>query len=247
MRIIGPRKQENRPMQRQSLAAMAAGVCLLPSLAFAETKTLDVANFHGVDVSSGIRATVSGGKPHSVIAESENAADISDLRYEVRDGVLHVWYQWAIGDLFTFKDRHMTLTIGTEQLDALEASAGASVDASVLIGEDINLEVSSGANIKTTAIEGMFYSIEASSGGHIQTSGLCETATIEVSSGASIAAKDLACKKVELEASSAGSLEVTATESIKAEVSSAGHATVFGKPSIEHLETSSAGSVDFPS
>lgn len=234
-------------MQRQTIAALAASVCLLPTFAFAETRTLDVEQFHGVDASSGIHAIVSGGKPLSVVADAKDAEDLTDLRYEVRDGVLHLWYDWTIGDIFDFSDRDITITIGTQQLDSLEASAGASVEGSVLMGEDISLEASSGASVSTDAIEGMVYSIEASSGAHIETSGFCTSATVEVSSGASVAAKALDCAKVELEVSSGASLEVTAKETISAEVSSGGHAIVHGKPSVDHLETSSGGSVDFPS
>ena len=230
-------------MQRLLIAALAASSLALPSLAFAETRTLDVGSFHGVDVSSGIHAVVSGGKPQSVVAD---AADLNDLRYEVRDGVLHLWYQWSIGDIFDWSRRDITVTIGTEVLDALAASSGGWVEATGLMGEDIGLEASSGGSIKTNAIEGMFYSIEASSGARIETSGLCTSAEVEVSSGASVAAKELDCEKVSLEASSGASVEITARESIDAEVSSGGHATVFGKPSIDSLETSSGGSVDFP-
>ena len=233
-------------MQRHLIAAVAATTLLVPSLAFAESKTLDVGAFHGVDVSTGIRAIVSGGTPQSVVADADREA-LTDLRYEVRDGILHLWYDWNILDLLTRPERDITVTIGAEVLDALESSAGASIEATGLVGEDIALEASSGSSLKTDAIEGMFYSIEASSGAHIETSGFCTTAEAEVSSGASISAKGLDCGKVSLEASSGASIEITAKETISAEVSSGGHATVHGKPSVDHLETSSGGSVDFPS
>lgn len=234
-------------MKRHLVAALAATLVTLPSIALAETRTLDVGTFHGVDVSSGIRVIASGGTPHSVVADAKDTRDLTDLRFEVRDGVLKLWYDWQIGNLFDWVNRDVTVTIGAELLDSLEAAAGASIEASALMGEEIDLEASSGASIKTSAIEGMFYSIESSSGARIETSGVCTNAEIEVSSGASVAAKGLDCAKVTLEVSSGASLEVTAKDSINAEVSSGGHATVFGKPSVEHLETSSGGSVDFPS
>ena len=234
-------------MKRHLIAALAAtALAPLPALAFAETRTLDVATFHGVDAASGIRAVVSGGQPLSVVADAAKTQDLDDLRYEVRDGILHLWYQWTIGDIFDWSGRDITITIGTEVLDALEASSGASVEAVALMGEEVSLEASSGGSIKTNAIEGMVYAIEASSGARIETSGLCTSANVEVSSGASIGAKELDCARVSLEASSGASVEITARESIAAEVSSGGHATVFGKPGIDSLETSVGGSVDFP-
>ena len=39
---------------------------------------------------------------------------------------------------------------------------------------------------------------------------------------------------------------LTARTSVDAEVTTGGHASVFGKPKIDHLETSAGGSVDFP-
>lgn len=233
-------------MKRHLTAALAAAAFLLPSFALAETRTLDVAGFHGVDISSGIRALITGGKPHSVVANAKDAQTLTDLRYEVRDGILHLWYDWTIGDIFDFSDRQVTITIGTEQLDDLEVSAGASIVAAGLMGENIGLEASSGASMRTNVVEGMFYSIEASSGARIETSGSCTDAQIEVSNGASVAAQALDCSKVILEGSTGGLVEITARDSIGVELSTGSHAVVHGKPSVDHLETSTGGSVDFP-
>jgi hypothetical protein len=220
---------------------------LLPTLALAETKSLDVAaSFHAVDVSSGIRATVSGGHPASLVVDAD-ARDIADLRHEVRDGVLYLWYDWNVGNLFDWSNREVSVTIGTELLDSVAASAGANVVASVLMGEDIGLEATSGAFLKAEAIEGMFYDLEATSGARIETSGFCTSADVEATTGASIGAKGLDCAKVALEVTTGAGIEVTAKESVNAEVTTGGHATVFGRPSVEHLETTTGGSVDFPS
>lgn len=81
-------------MQRYIPVALAAGLVIIPSLAAADSRTLQVPGFHGVDVSSGIRATVSGGKPLSVVVEASETKDLDDLKYEVRDGVLYLWYDW---------------------------------------------------------------------------------------------------------------------------------------------------------
>lgn len=234
-------------MQRQMIAALAASAVLFPSLAFAETRTLDVAEFHAVSVSSGIDAVVSGGKPHSVVADAENPQALDELRFDVRDGVLYLWYDWNILDLVTRPDRDVKITIGSELLDRVEASAGASVQASGLMGEEIDLEATSGSFLHTEPIEGMAYDIEATSGARIETSGLCTSADVEVTTGASIDARALECAKVELEVTTGASLQITATQSVDAEVTTGAHATVFGKPTVDHLETSTGGSVDFPS
>jgi hypothetical protein len=234
-------------MKRHLIAAAAATILIaLPSLASAESRTLDVEQFHAVSISTGIDAVVAGGMPHSVVAEASDKQALDDLRFDVREGVLYLWYDWNVLDLFTRPPRDIKVTIGTEVLDRLEASAGASIAGSGLMGEEIDLEATSGAFIRTEPIEGMDYDIEATSGARIETSGLCTDADVEVTTGASVGARALECTKVELEVTTGASLEITAKGSVDAEVTTGAHATVFGKPTVDHLETSTGGSVDFP-
>ena len=115
-------------MKRLAIAALAAPLIIVPTGAFAESKTFDVATFHGVDVAAGIHAIVAGGTPLSVVADTANARDFDDLRVEVRGGILHVWREWSLGDLFNWNRPNITVTIGTEVLDSVEASSGALID-----------------------------------------------------------------------------------------------------------------------
>ena len=104
-------------MKRLAIAALAAPLIIAPTVAFAESKTFDVATFHGVDVAAGIHANVAGGTPLSVVADTANARDFDDLRVEVRGGILHVWREWSLGDLFNWNRPNITVTVGTEILD----------------------------------------------------------------------------------------------------------------------------------
>ncbi|MEO6014555.1 MAG: DUF2807 domain-containing protein [Devosia sp.] len=234
-------------MKRHLFAAAAIACATLPSFALAESKKLDAGDIHAVDVSSGIKAIVTAGPALSVIAEASDPADLRDLRWEVRNGVLKVWYDWGIGNLLDFSGHDVTVTISAPAIDALEAGAGASIEASGISGDTVSIEVSSGASIKAPGSHAKHYNLESSSGAGLELSGSCETANVELSSGAGVSAKNLDCTNVTFEASSGAHLEITAHGSINAEVSSGGSATIYGKPSVEHLETSSGGSVDFPS
>lgn len=233
-------------MKRHVIAALAASLTVLPSLALAETKTFEVDTFHGVDVAAGIHATVSGGAAPSVVADAKDASHFDGLRVEVRDGILHVWRDWGIGNLFNWGAPDINFTIGTQVLDTLEASSGALIDASAIMGEEIGIEASSGATIRTDKIEGMAYAIEASSGARIETSGFCTDAAVEASSGASISAKGLDCKTAAFEVSSGASIELTVHDKLSADASSGGSATIHGHPSIDSLDSDSGGSVNFP-
>ena len=232
-------------MNRFAIAALAAPLIIVPTLAFSESKTFDVGTFHGVDVSAGIHAVVTGGTPLSVIADTARARDFDDLRVEVRDGILHVWREWSLGDLFNWNRPDITVTVGTEILDSVEASSGALIEATGIVGEDIRLEASSGANIRADKIEGLSYEIETSSGARIEASGLCTTAKVESSSGASVAARSLDCKTATVGVSSGASIELAVREKLTAEASSGGSVTIYGRPRVDRLESSSGGSVSF--
>ena len=233
-------------MKRLFLAALAAASVSLPTLALAESKTLDVAPFTGIDITSGITAHVALGGAQSVVAESPDAEDLANLKYEVRNGVLRVSVDWSFWRLFDTHDRKIVLTIGAPALDTVLASSGASVDVASLGGDKLTLEASSGAYVKVLGAVGKSYRLETSSGAGLEVSGTCTDAQAESSSGASVQAKSLACATVDAEASSGAHIEITATKTISAESSSGAGITVWGKPSVDHLETSSGGNVDFP-
>jgi hypothetical protein len=232
-------------MHKLATAAFAASICFVPSLAFAESRVLDVPAFTGVDIDTGIAATITVGVSQSVIAEAPATGDFDKFRYEVRNGVLHVWYDWDIGRIFDFGDRSMTLTISAPSLDYIESSSGASVTATGLAGENLTLEASSGAHITAAKIVGATYKMDASSGAGITLDGTCTTASVDVSSGASINAAGLACSTLSVDASSGSHIEIGASDSISADVSSGAGVIIHGRPRVDSLDASSGGGVTF--
>lgn len=227
------------------LATAALAVCLAPSLAFAESRVLDVPAFTGVDVASGIAAAVVVGDNQSVTAEAPAADDFDHFRYEVRNGVLHVWYDWSLGQLFDFGARRMKLSIAATSLNYIESSSGASVTATGVVADRLTIEASSGAHVDAGNVAGDTYDLEASSGAGVTLEGTCTSASVDISSGASINAPALACANVSLDASSGAHLEIGASESLSADVSSGAGVTIHGRPRVESLDAGSGGGVTF--
>jgi len=227
------------------LAAAAAGLTLLPALAHAdERKTLDVAPFHGIEVSSGIHAQVEAGiLEQAVVATAPDANTLRDLRYDVRDGVLRFWIDRDLFHILDFSDRHIEVRIEAGTLDRLAASSGSEMNAVNVEGDTLGVEVSSGASatVRGTAVKSA--TLEAASGGSLEVAGTCQKADVEVSSGASIAGKDLDCQEVSAEASSGAWADITARQTLSAEASSGGRIEIFGTPRIDHQETTSGGSI----
>ena len=232
-------------MKKLLIGASATAVILSSTAAFAETRTLDTGAFSGVDIASGITANVTVGSAPSVVADAPSASDFELFKYEVRSGVLHVWFEWSIFRVLDFSDRKMVLTISVPDLNYLEASSGAHIVAAGLGGDSLSFEASSGANIVATQVAGSAYQLNASSGANLTLDGTCAAAKADTSSGSSINASGLMCETATLDASSGARIEIAVSESLTADVSSGGNANVHGRPRVESLNASSGGTVNF--
>jgi hypothetical protein len=233
-------------MKKLPLAAAAAVFLLFPISAFAETRTLDVEPFHAVEITSGITADISLGGAQSVVADSPTSGDFDQFRYEVRAGVLHVWYDWSLLSIFDFADRNLKLTIAVPSLDAMTVTSGADAKASGLTGDSLTIEVTSGASASAYGVAGKSYEIAVTSGAHLDMDGTCATAKLEVTTGASLTAQKLVCDDVSASATTGASLTITANQTIGGEVTTGASLTVYGTPAVKNLETSTGGSLNFP-
>lgn len=232
-------------MQKFALAAAMAAVLASASAALAESRSLNVDTFTGVEVTSGITADIAVGGPLSVVAESPNAKDIDELRYDVRDGVLHVWYDWNVFQIFD-PGHSLKLTITVPTLESIESTSGASVDAMGLAAGDIRLAATSGAHLSAAGLTGTKYRVEVTSGASAQFSGACESIEAEITTGSSLTAKDLTCVDAWAEVTTGASATLTATGTIGGEVTTGASLTVYGSPEVKHLETTTGGSTNFP-
>lgn len=173
-------------MKRLVTFAVAALGAVFPALA--ESRTLELPAFHAVDVSSGLTAEITAGPAQAITIESNSTADLDDLRVDVRDGTLYFWYEWNFGNLLWALDRNVTVTVSAPEIDRVEASVGASIEATKLDCADAEFDVSSGASLNLTAratIDG-----DVSSGGSAVIYGKPEVRQLDTSSGGSISFRD---------------------------------------------------------
>lgn len=235
-------------MQLVGKAVLGAAFYVAASTtAFAASKTFDLAPFTAIEISSGINAVVTVGGTQSVVADSPSQEELDRMLVEVRDGKLHAWIDWDLFDLLDFGDseRQVTITISVPALEAASADSGSDVQVTGISGENIRLNASSGADLTVMKASGGSFDLNSSSGSDLEVEGTCESAVVNASSGSDLNADRLICADVDVNASSGSSIEVHATTSLKANASSGGSITVFGKPADVDEEESSGGDVDF--
>jgi hypothetical protein len=232
-------------MRQHIVGAAAALLIAAPAAGLAADRTYpDLPPFTAIDIAAGVDATVTVGGAQSVSASARDAADLDELKVEVRDGTLRVWRDWDILDIFEgFGDRETRMTISAPALDGAEASAGSDVDVSGLSGDTVWIEASSGADLKATDIRAVTVDAGASSGADLSANGSCTTLDLDISSGADAEFEDLACTDAEVEASSGSDVTVRVTGTLKAEASSGAGISVKGKPAKTEIDENSGGSV----
>ncbi|MEM9899671.1 MAG: DUF2807 domain-containing protein, partial [Pseudomonadota bacterium] len=177
-----------------------------------------------VDVSSGVDANVAVGGDYSVSVDADSD-DFDDIKVELKGRTLRIGREYRVG--WKRRRGNVQATISMPALRGMEASSGASLDA--------------------TGIDAGRFSIDVSSGASAEAEGTCESSSVDGSSGASVRASGLICSDVEVDVSSGASARVYASDVISADASSGASVTVYGDPSSRDVSKSSGGSVRFKS
>lgn len=225
--------------RRIAIAALALTTATaLPALA--ETRTYDVGNFDGIDVSAGIKVIYETGTAKSVSVETDDG-DFSDIIVETKGGELVLKRPKKMG--WGGKRTPYTVTVGVQSLTSVEASSGSSVSGSGLSGPRASVDVSSGADVMITSIAAENVRAEASSGSSMELAGTCTTIDADASSGAEIDAAELTCDRLEADVSSGASIKAHASQSVRADASSGGSLRASGGATNVQADKSSGGSV----
>ena len=220
--------------------------CLLGTgAAFAQTapQVRSVANFHAVEVSSGIVLRLTPGTTQRVEASADDADQLDRLKTEVRDGVLKISYDRALTESMGFnKPRHLHVNVTATSLTALHAGSGAHAEViGAFTTQKLDVEVSSGATLKAN-FSSSDLRAQVSSGGVATLAGTAQRLDVGASSGGVFKGSELLARACEASASSGGNLSVAVQETLTANASSGGDIRYAGSPRVSK-RTSSGGSV----
>lgn len=216
---------------RISMKKVALGVCsavmlspvMMNGAAQAETRSYDVEAFTAVKAATGVNVDIKVGPAQSISADGPDG-EMDRLQIISKSGRLVVKrkskkrWGWNWGD-----DSNFNVTITMPELNSIDVSSGASVDAEGVNSERVILDASSGADIDV--------------------GGTCGIVSADASSGADINARDLVCREASADVSSGASIDVHATERFDGDASSGGGISVHGKPTQVNSSESSGGGI----
>jgi hypothetical protein len=235
-------------MTRHAAVVLSAAALLLPTVAFAESRTFDLAPFDEIEVSSGIKANVTIGGAQSVRVDYNTEDDVRNLEVVVRNGKLLIDLERGFLESLTdwFSDGpEITAHVTVPALTEIGANSGATVAVNNMSGQFLTVEASSGASLIVEGLIGDEVEIGGSSGASIDVAGTCGRLSVEASSGAQLDLDRLQCRDVTVDASSGAGASVFASASIDADASSGAGIEVSGKPDKIDIDTSSGGGIDF--
>ncbi|WP_375206730.1 head GIN domain-containing protein [Hyphococcus sp.] len=203
-------------------AAFGAASLSAMSLAHADSQTYDFSGFTEIDASAGVDVEVTVGGAYSVRAEGESEA-LERLRIERDGSALEIGRTRNSSFFSPGRKWRVTVYVTTPELNGVDVSSGADVNAEGIDAGDFSASVSSGADAVL--------------------SGRCGTIKADGSSGADLDAENLRCENAVADVSSGADLILYASESLEADASSGGDITVYGSPKNTNIDKSSGGGV----
>jgi hypothetical protein len=237
---------------RKTLLAAAFTGLAATGAAQGQEESFDLSGFTGVDIATGIEASVTLAENFSVRAHSRSAEALDKLELDVRDGILvariesnfldFVLSGGLVGMLLNGGNA-VALDITLPTLESATASSGADIELIAIATDRLALDASSGSTINLTGAGLRLLTASASSGSDIKLTGSAEEIELNASSGADIEADELEAVAGRLEASSGADISARLTEQVRARASSGGDIDVEGNPTQRDIDTSSGGDV----
>ncbi|MGI4873644.1 MAG: GIN domain-containing protein [Janthinobacterium lividum] len=218
------------------------GLLTLPALAQTDAQVRAVANFHAIQVGSGIELALTGGHTQRVEVSASTPELRDHLRTTVADGVLTISFDNPDQRWKNQRNTKLHVAVTADQLTALKAGSGSSVAShGNIAAATFQLDVSSGASlqadISTTTLR-----VSQGSGSSVSLSGRAPSLDIHAGSGASFDGQKLQTDHCRAEASSGASVQLAVKDDLDAQASSGGSISYSGSPQVtKHV--SSGGSV----
>ena len=226
--------------------ALAVPTLLLATTVFAEAPntgaTREVADFNGVEVSQGIKATVKVG-PKSVRISGDEKR-VSQVRTEVVDGKLEVkmekksWFGSS-------NSKGIEVTISSPQVTSVGASGGASVEAEASATETFSAEASGGGAVTVRNVDAKKLKVEVSGGAEATLKGRADTVVVDASGGAVVNAQDVSHKTLKVDGSGGVVVNASPSDRLEADVSGGVVVNVDSSPAQREVSTSGGSTVHF--
>ncbi len=203
-----------------------------------------VTGFHGIDVGTGIRLTLTNGNVEQVAVSAETTAFRDKIVTKVENGILKIYYDNKT-DAINKKNvrKNLKAYVSYKMLDQLEANTGASVEVDgVLSSVSLKIKANTGARI-SGKISSDDLKVDQNTGSQITVSGQTNKLEVEGDTGSKFEGADLVTNVCNAKVSTGARISVTANKELSAKANTGGNVRYKGEPSVKEIKKNTGGSV----
>ena len=200
----------------------------------------EVQPFTGVSVASGIHVVIELGPPAALRLEGDD--NLIALVETVVDGhTLEIRFRRNTN---IWNEGNVTVHVRMPEVRSLQASGGSEIRAEGGRTDELELEASGGGQIFVRNLDAAHLSASSSGGAHIELAGRARRFEIEMSGGAKVIAGKLNARSVKVDGSGGAHAEVTASDSIRGNLSGGSDVRLHGNAS-SRVSTSGGAEVAY--
>jgi len=198
-------------------------------------------SFHGIKVSNAFDVYLSQSKKETVAVSASELKFRERIRTEVRDGILHVWYDNE--GKFNTGNKKLKAYISFRDINQLKVSGACDVVITDgLKAESLEVDLSGASDLKgKLSVRNL--SVNLSGASDMQVSGDVVRLKVDASGASNFKAFGLVSEVCDAEASGASDIKVTVTKELSAQASGASDVHYRGNGMIREVKTSGASSV----
>jgi len=201
----------------------------------------EVKNYHGITVSSAFDVYLTQGNEEAVAVSASETKFRERIKVEVKDGVLHVWYdnegRWNTGN------KKLKAYISFRSIDKLTISGACDVFISgALKADDLTIKLSGASDLKGK-LDSKKLTIDLNGASDMTVTGATGQLSVEASGASDFKGFDFITDYCDAHATGASDIKITVNKELSAHAAGASDVHYKGDAVIRDLKTSGASSV----
>jgi hypothetical protein len=198
-------------------------------------------NYHGISVSSAFDVYLTQSNEEAVAVSAAEAKFRERIKVEVKDGILHVWYdnqgKWNTGN------KKLKAYISFKAIDKLTINGACDVFISgTLKSDDLTIKLSGASDLKGK-LDSKKLAIDLNGASDMTVTGTAGQLSVEASGASDFKGFDFTTDYCDAHASGASDIKITVNKELSAHASGASDVHYKGDAVIRDLKTSGASSV----
>jgi hypothetical protein len=204
----------------------------------------NISGFHGIDVGTGIRLTLTGGHTEEVAVSAATTEFRDKIVTKVENGILKIYYESKPNAINTRKEKKdLKAYVSYKTLDQLEANTGAEVQIDgTLTSPSLEIKANTGAKINGK-INSDDLKVNQNTGSLIILSGQAEKLEVEGDTGSKFEGEDLVTSTCNAKVSTGARIWVNANKELSAKANTGGNVKYKGQPAVKDIKRSTGGTV----